>query len=299
MSEASVEVSPNVPYLSQAILMTQKKVQTMSDLMPQSTSNCGLKPNQLISVDCLSQPPYPLDDPGQSKQLEFFKKATGIEDSEELKAHIIRVREKAYKIFPYPCIWVFDFLNGNLANHFFYPQVRELAQKQPDKNILYVDLGSFLGIDSRQVIHDGWDSADVLAVDIIAGEFLLLNELILLGIKHWQQLGYELFRDAHKPIPFFLGNILEEKVLDSQPLPISSSKKIDLSSIKDLNGLKSKATFVSTSNLFHLFNAEDQRELAKRCFLLLDEQRGSTIFGVHIAGEKERFSVGPTRSARF
>jgi hypothetical protein len=37
-------------------------------------------------------------------ELVFFKAQTKIQDDEELKNHIVVVRDKAFKIYPYPCI---------------------------------------------------------------------------------------------------------------------------------------------------------------------------------------------------
>lgn len=48
---------------------------------------------------------YLLDQPQNEIQLRFFKTATGIEDSEELKLHIISIAQQALEIVPYPCIW--------------------------------------------------------------------------------------------------------------------------------------------------------------------------------------------------
>jgi hypothetical protein len=48
---------------------------------------------------------YPLDDARYAEDLKFFQKSTGIEDPLALKKHIFKIRDEAYKTFPYPCIW--------------------------------------------------------------------------------------------------------------------------------------------------------------------------------------------------
>lgn len=52
-------------------------------------------------------------DPGllalQEDELAFFKVQTGIQDSEELREHILNVQAEAYEKFPYPCIRRFLF----------------------------------------------------------------------------------------------------------------------------------------------------------------------------------------------
>jgi len=47
----------------------------------------------------------------EGEELAFFQKETGIEDEDKLKQHILRVQEKAYKVYSYPCIRRFAFLS--------------------------------------------------------------------------------------------------------------------------------------------------------------------------------------------
>ncbi|PLW26732.1 hypothetical protein PCASD_20155 [Puccinia coronata f. sp. avenae] len=51
--------------------------------------------------------PYPLEsnDPQMSEHLTFFKAATGIQDPEKLKAHILEIRAEGCKTFPFPCVF--------------------------------------------------------------------------------------------------------------------------------------------------------------------------------------------------
>ncbi|KAI9608768.1 hypothetical protein H4Q26_004955 [Puccinia striiformis f. sp. tritici PST-130] len=70
---------------------------------------------------------YPLDLIKHAKELDFFEKTTGIEDPLVLKGHMLKIREAAYKIYPYPCIWV--------------------------------------GVNLKEVVKDGWDANNVLGID--------------------------------------------------------------------------------------------------------------------------------------
>jgi hypothetical protein len=79
--------------------------------------NCGIVKEDVALPLKGVQAVYPLDDSIQAKDLEFFKKATGINDASELKNHIMGIREAAYKSFPYPCIW------GKHSNISFWPSM--------------------------------------------------------------------------------------------------------------------------------------------------------------------------------
>jgi hypothetical protein len=60
---------------------------------------------QLSPEPALDERLYDLTDVERS----FFKQQTGIQDDDELKAHIIRVQAEAYQVHPYPCIRLFHF----------------------------------------------------------------------------------------------------------------------------------------------------------------------------------------------
>lgn len=67
----------------------------------------GVDPSSLNKIQ-FKQPMqslYFLDDVDRKAELEFFKRATKIEDPGLLKQHIITVAERAVKVFRYPCIW--------------------------------------------------------------------------------------------------------------------------------------------------------------------------------------------------
>jgi len=59
-----------------------------------------------------TQPSHALDERCYyltDEERTFFKQQTGIQDDEELKAHILEVQAEAYKVHPYPCIRHFEF----------------------------------------------------------------------------------------------------------------------------------------------------------------------------------------------
>ncbi|PLW26731.1 hypothetical protein PCASD_21006 [Puccinia coronata f. sp. avenae] len=216
--------------------------------------------------------PYPLDDPKMSEQLTFYKAATGIQDPEKLKEHILAIRNEGCKTFPFPCILCFYFLQGMIINHPFYQNVRNEIEKKTATRKLFIDIGAGMGTDLRQTIYYGWNRKDVIGVEI----------------EHeWKTLGYKLFRDSDRPIAYFMGNVLESKVLDATSSAKVDVTKVDLHSLKNLNPLKGTAKFVTLNQLFHFFDEEGQRQLAERCALLLSDEVGSTIFGMQIGGVKK------------
>ncbi|KAI9616686.1 hypothetical protein KEM48_005102 [Puccinia striiformis f. sp. tritici PST-130] len=254
---------------------------------------------------------YPLDLIEHAKALEFFKKSTGIEDPSVLKGHVLKIREAAYKIYPYPCIWGFEFLKGKTLSHPFYPRMKANQLSDQDQKI-FVDLGAFVafrselsvGVDLKQVVEDGWDANNVLGIDIHHGK----PEIILSIENHfsswsstlsgntnrrgsfaeWIDIGHELFRDGQQ-LPSFLGDILLETTLNSAPAE-EAQPVLDLRNLKDLNPLKGRVSFICANQLFHLFLEDDQRELAERCGRLLSNEPGSAIFGTQVGAAKEMLS---------
>jgi len=216
--------------------------------------------------------PYPLDDPEMSEQLTFYKAATGIQEPEKLKAHILEIRAEGCKTFPFPCILCFYFLQGMIVRHPFYHNVRKEIEMKSTTRKIFIDIGAGMGTDLRQTIYNGWNRNDVLGVDVDGG---------------WRPLGYKLFRDADRPIPYLLGNILEARILDTTSSVQADLNKIDLHSLKNLNPLKAQAKFITLNQIFHFFDEEGQKQLAERCAMLLSDEVGSTIFGMQIGGVKK------------
>ncbi|EFP83235.2 hypothetical protein PGTUg99_008842 [Puccinia graminis f. sp. tritici] len=236
--------------------------------------NCGIKMTD-VSVPLKGvQAVYPLDDSVQAQDLKFFKKSTGIKDAADLKKHIMEIRETAYKSFPYPCIWGFEFLKGKTTSHPFYPQVKE-NQLSSKHQKFFIDLGTFVGVDLRQVVNDGWNPNNVLGVDIH---------------PEWRDLGHQLFKDGNEALPFYLGDILQVKTLNDSP---SSEARpvLDLRDLQDLNKLKGRVSFISANQLFHLFSKGDQKELAERCGRLLSHEPGAAIFGTQLGLPEEKLET--------
>jgi len=96
-----------------------------------------------------------------SQEEAFFKSETGIQDTEELRKHIIEVQEDAYnvsllraervrsartvtlrfmlQVYPYPCIRGFRFTRLKISRMPAYPRVLELGKNRPDA--IFLDIG--------------------------------------------------------------------------------------------------------------------------------------------------------------
>jgi len=217
-----------------------------------------------------SKPVYPLDKPTLTHQLNFFKSTTGIEDDEKLKVHICRIQERIYELFPFPCVWNFDFVRGKVVNNPMYQDVIESAKNQAVPQKIFVDFGANVGSDLRQVVNKGWKREDVLAIDVL---------------PEWIELGQELLVGLEPPIPYFIGNIFDPQVFDPNKPPEPLGESLDLFALKDLNALKGRVTVISADFMFHLFGEKDQERLAQYFALLLSNQPGSSIFGLQRGSE--------------
>ncbi|KNZ51235.1 hypothetical protein VP01_4034g1 [Puccinia sorghi] len=282
-------------------------ISPLHEVDPESLpDNCGIKA-ETVALPPESQAEYPLDDPRQSQSLEFFKKATGIQDGADLKSHIIKIRDAAYARFPYPCIWGdvdgpvdrdvryameyigFEFLKGKNLSHPFYAEMKRNCLLPGEEVKIFVDLGTFVGVDLRQVVGDGFDANNVLGIDIHSGKtgqgflFFFCNEFFV----EWRDLGHQLFKDGEGAPPFYLGDIFKTKTLNQEPAS-AGRPGLDLRTLKDLNSLKGRVSFISANQLFHLFSEEDQVKLAERCAQLLSLVPGAAIFGTQLGLPKEK-----------
>jgi len=205
----------------------------------------------------------------------FFKAETGIQDSEELRKHIIEVQGEAYRVFPYPCIRGFRFAKLKIAKMAAYPHAFELLKNRPDA--IFLDIGCCVGAEVRKVIHDGWPISQTIATDLEGG--------------FWD-VGHKLFRTTPEnyPAKFLAGDTFDDAHL-CPTAPIPSGPPPSVASVKTLTELRGHVSVIHASSFFHLFSEELQLELAKRLASLLDTRPGSIIFGSNagtpVKGQRE------------
>ncbi|KAI1798673.1 hypothetical protein F4811DRAFT_569359 [Daldinia bambusicola] len=182
---------------------------------------------------------------------------SGIREDDQLN-HIIKIRDGAYDVYPYPCLGGFVFLKFNLSSHPLYQDhvLTPLSQKSPEGTAepLFLDLGTCFGQDIRKLVYDGALASRVWASDIDP-EFI--------------ELGFKLFNDADKfPKDHFLcpGNLLSKSSEDR------------------LGVLDDKVTIIHASHVFHLFGLEEQKTAIDRCLRLLRKDTGKPVLVVGIQG---------------
>lgn len=108
--------------------------------------------------------------------------------------------------------------------------------------------------------------------------------------EFWQW-GHDLYRTSPSTFPagFVPGDALNPQILSPEGpsySPPTTPKPIDLASLTSLNPLKGHVSAIHSSLFFHLFNEDDQLDLARRTAGLLSCEKGSMIFGGHCARPK-------------
>jgi len=160
---------------------------------------------------------------------------------ENIGKHVDAIREKAFNIWSYPCIGMYRFLDLSIMQAEVYQEVVERL-KGGDK---LLDLGCCFGQEIRQLVSDGVPSENCYGSDLRA-EFL--------------ELGYELFKDKGKIKSTFIpANVFE---YDSPLMQIYGQMSV-----------------VYTGSFFHLFDWDQQFEIAKRVVQLLKPESGVMVIG--------------------
>ncbi|KDQ24625.1 hypothetical protein PLEOSDRAFT_1113876 [Pleurotus ostreatus PC15] len=207
---------------------------------------------------------YSLDE----QEAAFFKSATGIQDEEELKKHILDVQAKAYAIFGYPCIRRFSFLRLKISRLPAYDQVLKLAKER--QGAILLDIGCCFGNDVRKAVADGWPIQNALASDLRQG--------------FWDA-GHELFKSTPEtyPLKFIPGDAFDLAfIAPHDPFYESPTTPVpNLQSLSSLTPLQGHIAAVHASSFIHLFNEEQQTQVCKALASLVSPEPGSIIFGAH------------------
>ncbi|RHZ51899.1 hypothetical protein CDV55_103509 [Aspergillus turcosus] len=174
---------------------------------------------------------------------EILEEYSGV-DPERVEQHLFEVRERAWQIFPYPCIGQWRFTDLNLSLHPSYPEVLErLNQGQT-----FLDLGCCMGQDIRKLIFDGVPPTKKINAADLRQEYI--------------DLGFDLFRDREKlerAINFFVTDIFNPS--------------------SDFDQLNGKIDVIWAGSFFHLFDWDEQVEVGKHVVQTLRPQMGSLLLG--------------------
>ncbi|KAH9933965.1 uncharacterized protein BXZ73DRAFT_89643 [Epithele typhae] len=210
-----------------------------------------------------------------SSHVAFLREQTGINDEEQLRAHILTVTKMAYEVFPYQCIRLFAFAAFRVPSIPNYDHLLRLGKER--EGAILLDIGCCFGTDSRKIAADGWPAQNIVASDIHP--------------EFWA-LGHTLFGSTTGSFPatFVPGDALSPIHLTQHPiLPTSFSAlpsdltPLDLSALSSLNPLAGRVSAIHAGALFHLFSAADQARLARALAGLLAPHPGATIAGSHSA----------------
>ncbi|KAJ9610231.1 hypothetical protein H2200_005008 [Cladophialophora chaetospira] len=178
---------------------------------------------------------------------------------ERHKEHITTVRNRAYKSYPYPCLGRWRFLDLDLSSHPLYqsdilPALKKTSTEsasagQPQPDWILLDLGCCLGQDIRKLIFDGGDPSRIHGADL-RPEFI--------------DTGYELFQD-------------EDKFPRSEHF-VAPADVFDFSTESELSKrYDGKVGILHTTAVFHLFNWDEQVQMAKRCLQLMTPKLGKVL----------------------
>ncbi|GIZ45843.1 hypothetical protein CKM354_000899300 [Cercospora kikuchii] len=191
-------------------------------------------------------------DPDLSEQCKaILTQYSGVPEN-ELVSHVRQIRERLWKIYRYPCIGWYAFLDFSIGNYPFYADVVEKIKE----GATLLDLGCCVGQDIRKLVFDGAPARNLTGSELCP-DFI--------------DVGYDLFRDRDRlEATFTTGDFFAP----------------------EMAGLVEHSfDYIHASSFFHLFNLERQFEAMSRCVRLLKRKPGSLIFGRQVgttaAGEVE------------
>lgn len=160
---------------------------------------------------------------------------------DEVFDHVVKVRDEAWQIFPYPCIGQFRFLEPSFAELDEYDEV--VARLRSGQTFL--DMACCFGQTIRQLVASGAPAENILGCDLEA-EFI--------------EMGYRLYRDRETLQTRFL----VADVFDAE---------------SELTRLKGQVDMVYAGSFFHLWGYEKQVKVSKVVAALLRAVPGSMILG--------------------
>ncbi|CAI7631519.1 unnamed protein product [Penicillium discolor] len=167
-------------------------------------------------------------------------------EPEKVLAHVKDVRDRAFAVYPYPCVAKFMFLEPAIST---LPCFNAIVQRVKEGQKL-LDMGCAFGQELRQVVYHGGPSENLYGVDLRL-DFI--------------NLGFDLFQDRSSlKSQFFASNLLD----NTSEVVVELSGKIDI---------------IFASLFFHIFSWNQQITIAKHALQILTPQPGSIIVGRNAA----------------
>lgn len=211
-----------------------------------------------VSARSLDFYPVKAEETIQDNARQLLVQYAGV-SPDTVNEHVEDIRVKAFKIFPYPCIGMFRFLDLSLTKTEVYIEIVSRVKEGEH----FLDLGCCFGQELRQLIHDGAPPENLHGSD-------LRHEFV--------DLGYELFKDregAGSKIGWHVADIFDAYA----PAWLE---------------LKGNVSIVYTGSFFHLFDRDEQVSVAKRIVELLKPESNVLLVGRQVgnenAGDFERAS---------
>ncbi|KAF7905666.1 hypothetical protein BELL_0652g00020 [Botrytis elliptica] len=119
----------------------------------------------------------------------------------EVEPHVYKIRNRAWSIFPYPCIGAFQFLDIVITSFPYYPT---LLTRLASPGTKFLDLGCCFGQVIRRLVYDGALPENLYGCDLRAEFF---------------ELGYDLFKDkVNLKSTLFKADIFDEDNVDMKRL---------------------------------------------------------------------------------
>ena len=220
-------------------------------------------------MDELEKVPEPI-----AKILEHY---SGVPRDQQIQ-HILKVRGRALKAHPYPCLGRYRFLQLDISKHpqyekYVLPTLTGAEQLSRRWKPVFLDIGTCLGQDLRKLAYDGVNPEWLWGSDI--------NQDFI-------DAGHELFRDKEKISNF-----------------ICPADVFDRREGNELSSLDGRVDIIHATAVFHLFNYEQQEKVADRCIQLLNpnDQSGTgklrLIFGSQVGSIDAREYVRASGTQRF
>ncbi|KAE8153048.1 hypothetical protein BDV25DRAFT_169590 [Aspergillus avenaceus] len=182
--------------------------------------------------------------PDAQRLLESY---SGLEPDQVLP-HVLTLRDKAFAIFPYPCIGQMRFLNLNLSRNPAYERV--IARLRGDPDAKFLDAGCCVGQEIRFLADQGIRDTQLFGLDLE---------------RSFIDLGYELFKDRGRLNATFVTGDL------------TSSQGVYGSS--EVQRLGETIDVVFASSLLHLWEYETQLKVSARLVRLCRDTPGVMVMG--------------------
>ncbi|KAF2234676.1 hypothetical protein EV356DRAFT_501601 [Viridothelium virens] len=211
--------------------------------------------------------------------------------AEKVLPHVEELRIRAFKVFPYPCIGENRFLNLTLSRHFLYPKVLSILRQNSLQHApKLLDVGCCLAQDLRKIVYDGVPSENVYGLD---------------RDSRFIELSFDLFLDKESLRSRFVAadlmagsteNADDDRKDETQnganeqdtrnPSYYAAPSGTFSSRFVPMESLYGQMSVVVVNSFFHLYNYDEQKELAKRVVRFLRPQSGSLILGRQVGSSQ-------------